>query len=517
MPNYLRRTQVFLLAAFFITLMVTVAVASTVIYTRETFWVSTLWIFGFSFLFFNVALILLQMIVRPFSKTPILEETFVGDFPKTALVYPVRNEYHGLFERINYSLSGNILPNLDLWILSDSSADFELFEQRIVEQLKAKYPGRVYYRRREAPVERKQGNISEFVSNHPEYQFLYVCDADSMVVRGTVLKLLRKALHFQNQDVAIFQCMVKITHAKTWYSKFEKISAESSQKLSFTALQAIFGRLISFGHHHLVRTRLLTSIKLPKGLLSHDNWDTALLDQAGYRVVFCPDVCGYDEAPSNYIEARARSRRWSQGTLQGLPLVTMSKISLASRFMASYGIYLYLSDLVFFGWVILGVLAHSAPFGELIYFQIDSIWLGFYTNSILKFVLGLSLGVIFFHKLVIVRSWKDFRSYCYETILSTLITLNNFVYVPLDIVTLPLRKLAWKPMSKNPFQELKLSQAFSKLWIGTLFGLYGFYFCLNETPYFIWQATPILMSLVLSIPMVYGTSKKIPDSVSQWI
>ena len=136
-----------------------------------------------------------------------------------------------------------------------------------------------------------------------------------MVPKGTLLKLLKKALHPENRDIAIFQAFVQIAHAATWYARLEKIGADLSQRFSFTAFQAVFGRTISFGHHHLARAALLKKIRLPKGLLSHDNWDTVLLDQMGYRVAFCPDVYAFDEAPTNYLEARARSRRWSQGTL----------------------------------------------------------------------------------------------------------------------------------------------------------------------------------------------------------
>jgi len=511
------RGHLFILIAAGFTATATALIASTMILTRESLLPSFLWLTGFTFLFFNVSYLFLLSILRPFIKEPILPESHIDAFPKTALVYPIRNEDHGLYERIDYSFSGNRLPNLDLWILSDSDASYERLELELVERLQSKYPNRIYYRRRVKPVERKQGNIKQFLTHHPDYQWLYIADADSMVPRGTVLKLLRKALHPANSDVAIFQCFIRVAHATSWYARLEKIGAEFGQRLYFTGLQSLFGRMISFGHHHLVRADLLASIQLPKGLLSHDNWDTVLLDQQGYRVVFCPDVFGYDEVPSNYLEARARAGRWAQGTLQGWPLIFKRKISLASRFLAFYGIYLYLGDIVFFLWVLLGLSAHSTWFGELIHFQIDTIWLGFFTNSVLKAVLAFSMGVIFFHKAVIVRSFDDFRKYLYELLISSLITLNNFFYVPLSIVSQPFKKLIWRPMKKNPFEQVGLLQAAKSLWPGTAFGAGLFYFCSHETPYFVWQALPIMGSLLLSIPLVYLTAKAMPSALKKWI
>lgn len=511
------RGHLFLLIAAGATLATSVLIASTMILTPESLLPSILWLAGFTFLFFNIAYLFFLSMVRPFLKEPTLPESHIENFPQTALVYPVRNEDHGLYERIDYSLSGNRLPNLHLWILSDSDESYERLELELVERLQIKYPNRIYYRRRVKPVERKQGNIKEFLTSHPEYQWLYVADADSMVPKSTILKLLRKAVHPANADVAIFQCFIRIAHATSWYARLEKIGAEFGQRLYFTGLQSLFGRLISFGHHHLVRADLLSAIDLPKGLLSHDNWDTVLLDQQGYRVVFCPDVCGYDEVPSNYLEARARAGRWAQGTLQGWPLIFKRNISLASRFLAFYGIYLYLGDIVFFLWVLLGLSAHSTWFGEIIHFKIDLIWLSLFTNSILKAVLTFSMAVTFFHKAVIVRSVDDFRKYFYELLISSLITLNNFFYVPLSIVTQPFKKLMWRPMKKDPFEQVGISQAVKSLWPGTLFGAGLLYFCTHETPYFVWQALPIMGSLLLSIPLVYLTAKAMPGFLRKWI
>ena len=237
-------------------------VLSTLVITRETQLVSFLWVAGFGFLFFNVAyqfiLCLCHLLIK---KLPVLKEAYVDHFPRVALVYPVRNETHGLFERVGYSFSRNKLPNVDLWILSDSAEGFEQYEREVVERLQRQHPGRVFYRRRKEPVERKQGNIAEFLHAHPEYPLLYICDADGMVPKGTLLKLLKKALHPENRDIAIFQAFVRIAHAATWYARLEKIGADLSQRFSFTAFQAVFGRTISFGHHHLARALADENVK----------------------------------------------------------------------------------------------------------------------------------------------------------------------------------------------------------------------------------------------------------------
>jgi membrane glycosyltransferase len=62
-----------------------------------------------------------------------------------------------------------------------------------------------------------------------------------------------------------------------------------------------------------------------------------------------------------------------------------------------------------------------------------------------------------------------------------------------------------------------MSQAIKSLWPGTLFAAGLLYFCTHETPYFVWQALPIMGSLLLSIPLVYFTSKTMPEVLRKWI
>ncbi len=515
----LSRTRLFLSAVLLLTLLASGLVRSAMILTEDTAAISMIWLLGFTILFFNVAYLFVLITVYPWLRTPVLKESAINSYPRTAIVYPIRDEESGVFARIFYSLRGNLLPNTDVWILSDSDRRRELFEQDMAQSLSNVFGGKVFYRRRPHPLERKQGNLKDFLLEHQEYEFMYVCDGDGMIPAGTLKKLISKALHPVNQDVAIFQSRIQIIHAKTWYARFERIGARFAQTLYFTFAQSVFGRSISFGHHQLVRTKPFRSIELPKGLLSHDNWDTVLLDQMGWRVCFVTDTVAFDEAPSNYLEARARDRRWSRGTLQGIPLIFERGITPASRFLAFYGIYLYLAQFIFFFWVILGIYANSFLAGRLIDFRMNTVWSGYFTNTILHGLLFTTLAVVFGHKLVLVRSLKDLWQYLYELVFSTLLVLNNCLYQTLDIMSLPFRsgKVSWKPMTKDPFQRVSLGMCARAFWPTTVCGLYGLWFCLAQMPHFTWQVSPILLAMTISIPAAYLTSGRIPEHMARWI
>lgn len=467
-----------------------------------------LWLLGFAFLYMNIVYLFLISIASLFIKNRNFPEIYIKYFPKTALCYFLRNEDTRLvYERMDSTLLGNRLPNLDFWILSDSDPEHESHELELLGRLRNKYGNRIYYRRRHEPYERKQGNIREFVESHPEYEFLYMCDADSHVPKGTVLKLLKKAAHLENQDIAIFQTFIKTRNAKTYYARFEGIAQETSQRLYFKTLQAIFGQSISFGHQCLAKRELLQRIHLPKGLLSHDNWDTALLDKMGYRVVFCKDVTTFDEVPANYVEARRRESRWSHGTLQGFPILFMKDLNPAVRFLTFYGIYCYLAQPIFLAWVFLGFLSQSYFTGALLSFRTDSVFFGRFINEGVYIMLLASLGVIFFHKLVIVKTWEGFKNFAYELFFSIFIYSGNFFYATLDLLSLPFKKLVWHPMKKNPFEKLELKQAVKVLLPGTVVGLLGIWYLLAGTPFPKLSSMPILLSLGLGIPIAYFSSK----------
>ncbi len=70
--------------------------------------------------------------------------------------------------------------------------------------------------------------ISRSFWGKPEYVYLYVCDADGMIPKGTLLKLLRKAEHPDNRDIAIFQAFTgSLSAAGELAYPFRKDRAES--------------------------------------------------------------------------------------------------------------------------------------------------------------------------------------------------------------------------------------------------------------------------------------------------
>jgi len=462
-----------------------------------------LWLGGFVILAFNISLILVQSLYALWVEDPLLPEVNVEDTRnplRIAMLVCVKNEGEETLERIRYSLQGN--SGVDFWLLSDSEEGASEKEQEWVRILREEFGERIFYRHRAYPLERKQGNLAEwFETSGKDYEYFFVLDADSTLPEGTVEKLIRKAEHPANQDIGIFQSAIYIAHDHSLFARAASIGQYYAQRLYFRVNQAVFGRSVSFGHNQLVRSSAFRKIKLPEGVLSHDNWDTALLDRVGYRTAFVSDSVSFEEAAQNYLEERSRAKRWMKGSLQGWPILFMSGITFPTRFFIFYQIYLYLVQPVLLAWTLLGLVWGSR------WFQIGLFLEGGEAMKPVVTLLAFTFLVLFGHKFLLVRSLGDLKRIAFEILVSTLVSLNNIFYVTWDFLALPFERLQWLPMRKDPNARVSLQACVRKLLPGTLFGLGAFLWGTLYSPYWTLPSLPIVASLILSIPAVYFTSR----------
>lgn len=476
-----------------------------------------LWCTGFFVLIFSTAHNLAHALFYLFTKESVLKEADINEVPRCAIVYPVRNEPVGLYERMEYTLQNNNLPGVRLCFLSDSSDEYLKYESDVVKKLRARFGEfKVYYWHREDPRERKQGNIRDWlVCHYKEYKYFMVCDADSTVPAGALYKLLRKAEHPENADIAMFQSKIEIAHAKTIFSRWQKISVGITQKLYTEVTQRVFNCSLSFGHGNLIRISLFFNIEVPSWALSHDIWEMALLSVYGRRTVYCPDVVTYEEVPGNYVEMRARDRRWIKGNLQTYPLLFRKGLSPGARFYIFHGLYIYLSQPVFFCWILLSIFGNSLTFGQFLFFKPIIFYNKYGINIEMAALAGMILGVVFLHKFVIVKDLRDAADILKEIFFSTLICLNNVFYQTLDMLIIFFQKVRWIPMHKDPFEFLSISRAARSLWPSTLLGIGLIAFGINNSTFGTIFALPLLLSFTLSIPVVYLTSLPWPLKLEQ--
>ena len=258
--------------------------------------------------------------------------------------------------------------DFSLFILSDTrGAEAAEVELRAFVNLRSRLPEgcKVYYRRRTENTDRKVGNLADWVERWGgAYDAMLVLDADSLM-SGEAIVALTDALAVE-PAAGLIQSFPTIFGAHTVFARVQQFSnrvygAPLAEGLSrWTDQEGNY-----WGHNAIIRTRAFASCAgLPrmrngKGdlILSHDFVEAGLLRRAGWAVRFLPRIEGsYEEVPATLIDYVLRDRRWCQGNLQHLSLLSSRGFHTMSRFHLVSGAMGYLMSPAWFTLLIIWAL-----------------------------------------------------------------------------------------------------------------------------------------------------------------
>jgi membrane glycosyltransferase len=325
--------------------------------------------FGFTQAF--LGFLVLEEGNEPLKITNTLDES--TPLASTAIVMPVFNEdaetvfgnIRALYSSIQHR---HELDSFDFYILSDSTDPEKVVEEELAWADICRQTngfGKIHYRRRRLPVNRKSGNIADFCRRWGHrHRYMIVLDADSLMTGAAVASLVR--LMESNPRAGIIQTMPRLVKAETLFGRIQQFASR--------VYSSIFAAGLNFwqqgagnywGHNAIIRVSpFLSSCALP-GLpgkeplggrvLSHDFVEAALMRNAGWDVWFAYDLEGsYEGLPPNLSEYVKRDRRWCQGNLQHMWFLLAQNIRPISRIHLVQGILAYASAPLLVLFVILG-------------------------------------------------------------------------------------------------------------------------------------------------------------------
>lgn len=285
----------------------------------------------------------------------------------TAIIMPVFNEdvtrvFEGL-RAIYLSLehTGHS-KNFDFFILSDSDQTSQWIEEEtawleLCRQLNAF--GRIFYRKRRKPINRKSGNVSDFCRRWGKrYRYMLVLDADSLMSGGLLTSMVR--IMEKNPGIGIMQTFPKQIGAETLLGRVMQF-AQALYGPPFMAGLDYWqcGEANFWGHNAIVRLApFIENCALPPlpgkepfggHILSHDFVEAALMRKAGYAVRLLRTYRGsYEEGPPTLVDMLKRDRRWCQGNMQHFWLLFAKGWHPMSRINFFHGILSYASSLLWF-------------------------------------------------------------------------------------------------------------------------------------------------------------------------
>jgi len=464
---------------------------------------------------------------------------------RTAILVPVYNEDPAPVADAIRAMAGPLAEaapdRFAVFILSDTNrAEAWVTEEERFRDLCLSAPEGcpIYYRRRKDNVERKAGNIAEWVGRWGgTYEAMLILDADSVIAPETIMGMAGRLE--ADPGLGLLQTLPSIFGAKTLYARLQQFANRCYGPIFANGLAAWHGLSGNYwGHNAIIRTRAFAeSCRLPElpgapplggHILSHDFVEAALLRRAGWGVRFDTDLEGsYEQAPPSLVDTMIRDRRWCQGNMQHARVLFARGLRWTSRLHLLSGVMSYLTALLWLVLILLGLaLATQAALIRPEYFTEPSLfptWPVFDSERAIS-LFAVSMAVVLAPKLLgclaavfdlrrftafggpIVLTWSVFV----EMILSALYAPVLMITQARDIcATLIGRDSGWTPQRRNG-GGMKLAEHIRRNRAATVVGvtMAGIAWTLN-TDLFLWLL-PVTAGLILSVPLSWISERRGP-------
>lgn len=461
---------------------------------------------------------------------------------RTAVVMPVYNEdtariMAGFEANLRAVAATGQLESFDFYLLSDTQdpalAQAELTSWQALTERLGDLSVHAFYRRRERNTHRKVGNLADFCQRWGgHYDHMVVLDADSIMTGQCILTLV--ATMEANPATGLLQTVPIPVRQTTFFGRFLQFAAALNSPMLATGLAFWQTDCANYwGHNAIIRVdAFMESCGLPSlsgrgafggDILSHDFVEAALLRRAGWDVFLLAELDGsYEEVPSNLLDYATRDRRWVQGNIQHLALLSARGFHSISRLHFLFGAVAYISTLVWLLMLALSTVdallraAQSNVFFSSGY-QLFPDWPIAKTELIFS-MLYLTIALLLLPKLMSMVVALTHRRKAYggalrliastvaEVLFAILIAPLMMVFHSYFVVCVFLgRKVRWDAQSREgrmiPWRLALYRTAFVGLvaiaWGGVTY-LYA--------PVFFWWLTPVLLGLILAAPIVRYSS-----------
>jgi membrane glycosyltransferase len=294
---------------------------------------------------------------------------------RTALLMPTYNEPPG---RVMAGLEAMALAlrdtgqqeKFDIFILSDTTdADVWVAEEAAFLSLRRRLAGRanLFYRRRPLNIERKAGNIADWVRRwggaYPQFLIL---DADSIMTADCLVRLA--ASMEQHPWVGLIQTLPTIVNGRSLFARMQQFAGRLYGPLIAHGIAWWHGSEGNYwGHNAMIRTAAFAGQaglpvlrgRKPFGghILSHDFVEAALMRRGGWAIRMVPGLPGsYEEGPPSLADLAVRDRRWCQGNLQHIAVLPARGLHWVSRMHLLTGIGSYITAPLWLLFIVVGVL-----------------------------------------------------------------------------------------------------------------------------------------------------------------
>lgn len=464
---------------------------------------------------------------------------------RTAVVMPIYNEapsrvFCALQAMAEDVAATGLGEHFDYFLLSDTTdPDVWVAEERALVALRDRLRGkaRVYYRHRAKNLNRKAGNIADFVTRWGgAYPQMVVLDADSLMTGHSIVSLA--AAMEADPDAGIIQTLPLIINRNTLFARLQQFAARVHGPIIASGLAVWMGRDGNYwGHNAIIRTAAFAAHcglphlrgRPPLGghILSHDFVEAALIRRAGYAVTMLPVLGGsYEESPPSLIDIATRDRRWCQGNLQHARVIFARGFHLASRQHFITGIMAYVASPLWMAQLLVGIVlvlqsTYIRPEYFTQEFSLFPTWPRFDAQRALD-LFGVTMGVLLAPKLfglLIALGQKTTRraaggalaliaSTLVEIVMSSLLAPIMMLIQSGSVMQILLgRDTGWSPQRRDD-GSIPLSDIIRRHRSHTVLGFITLVAGLLISPSLVAWMSPTIAGLILSIGLSWASGQR---------
>jgi membrane glycosyltransferase len=450
---------------------------------------------------------------------------------RTAILLPAYNEDPGLIFSGVQSMWEDLeragaSDRYDIFILSDTrDPAIARAEHVAFLRLRTRLNGgrQIHYRRRAENVDRKAGNIGEWVERFgAAYDFMLVLDADSLMTADAILALTAEIAG--DPSAGLIQSVPTIVNARTPFARLQQFASRLYGPIFAAGQQWWSGQEGNYwGHNAILRVAAFAeSAGLPHlegprpwggHIMSHDFIEAALLRRRGWTVRTMADLGGsYEESPPTLLDTAVRDRRWCQGNLQHARLLRTAGLHWVSRLHLLLGISAYLASPLWLVLLVFGSLVWSREHFARGSTQVMEVtWAFSLTMALLAIPKLLALALA----LASPERRKGFggsarlvAGVALETFASVLLTPVTMVMQAVSVFDVLVgRDSGWKPQRREG-AEISSKEAWRAHRGHVALGLAGGIGAwLTDRSLLVW-AGPVFLSLALSAALSFHTSRQ---------
>jgi membrane glycosyltransferase len=427
--------------------------------------------------------------------------------------------------------------SFDWFVLSDTTdPGIWIAEEKCFLQFRrAAETADVYYRHRRENTARKSGNIEDWIKRFGAgFDHMITLDADSLMAGDTIVRLA--AAMETHPEVALIQTLPIVVNAKTLFAKLQQFSGRLYGPMIAAGIVWWHGSEGNYwGHNAIIRVRAFAQdAGLPdlKGrkpfgghILSHDFVEAALMRRGGWAIQMVPTLGGsFEECPPSLLDFAARDRRWCQGNLQHLAVLSARGLHWVSRLHLLTGIGSYITAPLWLMFLVLGILISlQAQFVRPEYFpkgfSLFPKWPA-QDPVLAAWVFVATMGLLFAPKLLACilvgtegRTRRQFgggfwllAGLLVETLLSGLIAPVMMMFQSTAVGEILLGRDAGWQVQRRDDGELPRSELIRRYTLPTLFGIAMTAIAYAVSLPLLFWMTPVIAGLLLCIPIALLSS-----------